>query len=51
MNDRVEAVFEGTKTAIDKMIDLCKKGPRGSVVKQINVIDEKPGGLKDFKIS
>ncbi|MFH0836498.1 MAG: acylphosphatase [Candidatus Aenigmatarchaeota archaeon] len=50
VGNKVEAVFEGNKTAIDKMLDICKKGPRGSIVKCVNVSDEKPEGLKGFEI-
>lgn len=48
---RVEALFQGSKKQIDKMILLCRKGPFLSEVKDVSVfwekINEKFG---DFKI-
>ena len=32
----VEAYFEGEKEQIETMLDLCKTGPVGSIVKDVN---------------
>lgn len=39
-DNRVEAVFQGSKENIEKMIVLCKKGPFLSEVKNVEVIWE-----------
>lgn len=49
-NGRVEAVFEGEKEKVDKMIEYCRKGSRLSRVSNVEVKWENPEGLKDFKI-
>jgi len=50
-DDRVEAVFEGTKAAVEEMIRWCHKGPLGAVVKDVTVEYEEPEGIQGFKIS
>lgn len=48
---RVEAVFEGEKEKVDKMIDFCRRGPSAAIVTDIKVIWEKPRNeFEDFKI-
>ncbi len=47
---RVEAVFEGTKAAVEEMIKWCHQGPRGAVVKDVAVEYEAPEGLPGFEI-
>ena len=44
---RVEAVFEGEKEDVDKLIDYCKKGPRGAFVTKVDVIPEENTGEFD----
>ncbi|BFI73519.1 acylphosphatase [Nanoarchaeota archaeon] len=44
----VEAVFEGEN--IDKMVELCKKGPERARVDKIDIINIEDKGYKDFKI-
>ena len=39
---RVEAVFEGEKIIVNKMIDWCHKGPQGAFVDNVKVDWEKP---------
>lgn len=41
---RVEAVFEGPKKEVEKIIKKCRKGPMLAGVKHIDVIWEKPKG-------
>jgi len=48
---RVEAVFEGEKEAVDKMIEFCKKGPPGAEVSGVEVKwEEWRGEYKDFRV-
>lgn len=48
---RVEAVFEGSKAKVEKMIEKCKEGSSYSSVEHIDVIWEKEmGEFKEFKI-
>ncbi len=54
-DNRVEALFVGSKENIEKVISICRKGPFLSEVKDVNVIwEENPpaGGEKyeGFKI-
>lgn len=46
---RVEAVFEGTKAAVEAMIQWCHKGPPAAVVKNVAVEFEAPEGLRGFE--
>jgi acylphosphatase len=47
---RVEVFLEGNGDDVDKMIELCKKGPKHSEVKNIELKDEKFQDFKTFKI-
>jgi acylphosphatase len=48
---RVEAVFEGEKEAVEKLIEFCKRGPPGARVTKVEVAWEPyTGEFKDFKI-
>jgi acylphosphatase len=48
---RVEAVFEGEKTAVGQMLGWCRKGPALSRVTGVEVIEEPPAGdLAGFRI-
>jgi acylphosphatase len=48
----IEAVFEGEKEDVEKMIDFCSKGPLGSHVEGIEVKKEKfKGEFGDFEIA
>ena len=46
----VEAVFEGEPDAVESMIAFAHEGPRGAVVEHVDVIEEAPEGLADFRI-
>lgn len=48
---RVEAVFEGDKGLIEQAIELCRKGPAGAHVTDIDISWEAyPGGEDGFEI-
>jgi len=44
---RVEVFLEGDVNDVNKMMELCKKGPKHS---QIKKIEEKPERFQDFKV-
>lgn len=46
---RVEAVFEGSKIAVEAMISWCHQGPPSAVVKDVAVEYETPEGLRGFE--
>jgi len=48
---RVEAVFEGEDSAVDKMVAWCHKGSPYAKVEKVEVIEEPyKGEFTDFKI-
>ncbi|PMP66237.1 MAG: acylphosphatase [Thermodesulfobacterium geofontis] len=48
---RVEAVFEGEDSAVDKMVTWCHKGSPYAKVENVEVIEEPyKGEFTDFKI-
>jgi len=44
---RIEVFLEGDVNAVNKMIELCKKGPKHS---QIKNVEEKSERFQDFKV-
>lgn len=50
-DNRVEAIFEGQKEAVEKMIEFCRKGPPGAKVTDVIVQWQTyTGEFRDFKI-
>ncbi|HPQ45210.1 MAG TPA: acylphosphatase [Syntrophales bacterium] len=50
-DNRVEALFEGKGSDIDKILDWCRMGPRLAHVSDIEIIEEEPeGNMGDFRI-
>jgi len=48
---RVEALFEGKKDRVDKLIEFCSRGPPGATVTDVEVTWETyTGEFRDFKI-
>ena len=48
---RVEAVFEGEKEDVEKLIDFCRKGPPLAKVDKVEVFwEEYKGEFKSFNI-
>ena len=48
---RVEAVFEGEKGDVEKMIDFCRRGPSGARVTKVDVRwEDYTGEFRDFRI-
>ena len=48
---RVEAMFEGEDTSVQKIIDFCRRGPPNAYVIAVNVEQhEWKGEFKDFRV-
>ncbi|MCZ7627548.1 MAG: acylphosphatase [Candidatus Methylomirabilota bacterium] len=47
---RVEAVFEGEKSAVEAMIAWCHKGPSAARVSNVEVVWSEPQGEQGFGI-
>ena len=47
---RIEVFLEGNANEVNKMIDLCKKGPKHSQIKKVEIKPEKFQNFKTFKI-
>lgn len=47
---RVEIFIEGDSNDVEKMIELCKKGPRHSQIKRVTMKSEPFQGFKGFKV-
>jgi len=48
---RVEAVFEGDKDKVDRLIEFCRRGPPGARVSRVDVQWESyTGEFRDFRI-
>ena len=47
---RVEAVFEGTKDDVQKLVDWTRHGPRRAAVADVWVRQEQPEGLGTFQV-
>ena len=49
---RVEAVFEGEKENVDKLIEFCKEGPPGARVAKTEIsMEAYRGEFDDFRIA
>lgn len=46
----VEAVFEGERDAVERLIGFCERGPRGARVDWVDVMAEECEGLAGFSI-
>ena len=47
----VEAVFEGEREAVERMVELARQGPSGARVDRIEVFEEEPEGLSAFEVA
>jgi acylphosphatase len=48
---RVEAVVEGDTDQIEQLIAWCGRGPAGSRVSDVQVLEETPAGIAGFEIT
>jgi acylphosphatase len=47
---RVEAVFEGEKDQVEKLVEFCRLGPRGARVTHVEVsVEDCTGEFRDFQ--
>jgi acylphosphatase len=46
----VEAVFEGTHEAVERLVAFAREGPRGARVERTEVFEEEPEGLSGFAV-
>jgi acylphosphatase len=46
----VEAVFEGERDAVERLVGFAREGPRGARVDWVDVSSEEPEGLASFEI-
>lgn len=46
----VEAVFEGERDAVDRLVAFAQSGPRGARVDWVDVVSEEPEGLEGFDL-
>lgn len=44
---RIEVFLEGQIDDVNKMIELCKKGPKHSIIKKVEI---KPERFQDFRV-
>lgn len=49
-DDGVEAVFEGTRSSVERMIAWCHQGPPRAHVERVDVAWAEPEGLESFRI-
>ena len=47
----VEAVFEGEREAVERLVAFCKEGPRGARVDRVDVAAEEPERLDGFTVA
>ena len=47
---RVEVFLEGNSEDVNKMIELCKKGPKHSKIRKVEMKSEKFQDFKVFKV-
>jgi acylphosphatase len=46
----VETVLEGERAAVDRVVDLARRGPEGAHVERVEMTEERPEGLRGFSI-
>lgn len=47
---RLEIFLEGERQRVDSVKEICKKGPKHSVIRLVEETEEKVQGFPDFKI-
>jgi acylphosphatase len=47
----VEAVFEGDADAVQALIELASTGPERAIVENVEVVEEDPEGVEDFRVT
>lgn len=49
-DSRIEVFLEGNSESVNKMIELCKQGPKHSQIQNIEIKPEKFQDFKTFKV-
>lgn len=49
-DDRVEAVLEGDRSAVEQMVEWCRQGPPSAQVEGVQVTWEDPIGERSFDV-
>ena len=47
---RIEIFLEGNTDDVNKMIEICKTGPKHSQIRNVEIKDEKFQDFKNFKV-
>ena len=47
---RIEVFLEGNPNEVNKMIELCQKGPKHSQIKNVDIKTERYQGFRNFKV-
>ena len=45
----VEAVFEGEREAVERLVDFAREGPAAAQVERVETFEEEPEGLGGFE--
>ena len=46
----VEAVFEGERDPVERLVAFVREGPRGARVDWVDVVSEEPEALESFEV-
>lgn len=46
----VEAVFEGEREQVERLVAFAREGPRGARVDWVDVVSEEPQALEGFEV-
>ena len=46
----MEAVLEGDERGVELVVEVCRRGPRGARVDEVELFEEEPEGLAGFGI-
>jgi acylphosphatase len=46
----VEAVLEGDRDTVERLVEFCREGPRGASVDWVDVVAEEPEGVTGFEV-
>jgi acylphosphatase len=50
LDGTVEAVFEGERYGVERLVGYCREGPRGARVDWVDIEAEEPEGLPGFTV-
>lgn len=49
-NGSVEALFEGEPDAVDALVNWCRTGPPHANVAGVEMYEQEPQGVRDFRV-